>query len=47
MTDRKKAELYDYMEDVAKANGFDSLTDAIAYAVKCRELVEALKRKMP
>ena len=46
MTD-KRAELYDHMEAVAKANGFDSLTDAIVYAVKCRELVEMLKRKIP
>ena len=47
MTDREKAELYDHMEEVAKANGFASLTDAITYAVQCRELVEVLKRKIP
>ena len=28
----KRDQLYDYMLDVAKANGFDSLTDAIARA---------------
>lgn len=40
MTDRERAELYDHMEAVAKANGFDSLTDAIVYAVKCRDHTE-------
>jgi hypothetical protein len=39
LTDSKKAELYDHMEAVAKANGFDSLTDAITHAVKYRGLV--------
>jgi hypothetical protein len=47
MTDSKKAELYDHMEAVAKANGFDSLTEAIVNAVKYRELVEMLRSKLP
>lgn len=34
----KQARLYAQMKDVAEANGFDSLTDAIAQAVKARAL---------
>ena len=30
MDQKRKAELYDYMLEVAKANGFNSLTEAIA-----------------
>jgi hypothetical protein len=39
MTDREKAELYDHMEEVAKANGFDSLTEAIVEANSYKTLL--------
>lgn len=39
MTQREKAQLYDHMLEVAKANGFDCLTAAIVDGVKYRELM--------
>jgi hypothetical protein len=33
-----------YYIQVAKANGFDSITSAITYAVKAKKLIEALKK---
>ena len=37
----RKAELYDHMREVAAANGFDSLTQAIAEAYAARQAVSA------
>jgi len=36
----EKAQLHDHMLEVAKANGFDSLTNAITTTCKCDALVE-------
>jgi len=33
-----------YYIQVAKANGFDSITSAITYAVQARKLIEQLKK---
>lgn len=38
LTVEQKAELYDHMRAVALANGFDSITQAIAEAHRAREL---------
>ena len=38
---KKRAETYDYMREVAHANGFDSITDAITRAVHAERAVDA------
>lgn len=42
MTVREKAELYDHMLEVAKANGFDCLNAAIVDGVKYRKMLREL-----
>ena len=38
-----KSKLYDHMLEVAKANGFESLTDAISRAVKAEARIRTLE----
>ena len=39
-------ELYNYMVKVAKANGFDSITDAITYAVRSKKVLSSISKIM-